>query len=94
MRLRTKQIEVISKMIVEKLIESDLINIITDKEKVITKINKVITGDLLVEEKLDEEVKQFLKGYSKEIEEGRVDHRKMFNLIKNKLIRERNLVLY
>jgi hypothetical protein len=46
-----------------------------------------------VEDRLNEEVREFLKGHASEIEKGRLDYRRLFDLTKQKLVKERNLVL-
>jgi hypothetical protein len=42
---------------------------------------------------LNAEVRQLMKQYDAEIERGGVDYQKMFTMIKNKLVRERGLIL-
>jgi hypothetical protein len=39
------------------------------------------------------EVKEILKGYEAEMGEGNVDYRKMFLMVKKKLVQERGLIL-
>ena len=41
----------------------------------------------------NDEVRELLKTYTSEIEQGRLDYRKLFDLTKQKLVRERNIVL-
>jgi hypothetical protein len=38
-------------------------------------------------------VRQMLKAYEQEIERGNVDYQKMFTMIKQKLVRERGIIL-
>jgi hypothetical protein len=49
--------------------------------------------ELTVEDRLNEEVREMLKKFEPEIEKGRLDYRKLFDLTKQKLVKERNLVL-
>ena len=57
------------------------------------KIEKIILDDLQVEDRLNAEVKEILKGYEREMEKGEVDYQKMFQMIKKQLVKERDLVL-
>jgi hypothetical protein len=47
----------------------------------------------MAEDKVNEEVRELLKSYEPEIEKGRMDYKKLFDMTKNKLIRERNIVI-
>ena len=93
MRLRREMIEYLSRKIVETLVEKEMIELETDKEKLQGRINQLITEDLLVEDKLNEEVRELLRKHMEEVYKGDVDYSKMFNMIKNKLVKERGLIL-
>ncbi|BFU96351.1 MAG: conserved protein of unknown function [Nitrospira sp.] len=56
-------------------------------------LETVITDELSIEDRLNAEVRQMLKAHEQEIERGRVDYQKMFTLLKQKLVRERGIVL-
>jgi hypothetical protein len=53
----------------------------------------VVTDELSVEDRLNSEVRQLLKAYERQIETGQVDYQKMFAMIKQKLVRERGIIL-
>ena len=56
-------------------------------------LEQVITAELGIEDQLNAEVRQMLKAYEKQIEQGQVDYQRMFTMIKTKLVRERGIVL-
>jgi len=56
-------------------------------------LETIITDELSIEDRLNAEVRQMLKAHEQEIERGRVDYQKMFTLLKQKLVRERGIVL-
>jgi hypothetical protein len=56
-------------------------------------LNRAITEELSVEDKLNAEVRQMLKAHEQEIERGHVDYHKMFTMLKQKLVRERGIIL-
>lgn len=93
MRLTKEQTEKISKIIFEKLKDKNLLVLKADEHKVLEKIHDVILEDLRAEDNLDKEVEEILKTHTGEIDTQKLDYRKMFNMIKGKLARERGIVL-
>jgi hypothetical protein len=64
-----------------------------DRKEFIDALNRAMTEDLSLEDRLNAEVRQMLKVYEKQIEQGQVDYQKMFQMVKQKLVRERGLIL-
>ena len=64
-----------------------------DRKAFVEAIDQAITGELSLEDKLNAEVRQMLKAYEKQIEQGQVDYQKMFTMVKTKLVRERGNIL-
>ncbi len=93
MRLRKEMIERISVKIVDRLLRREIIEINTDEEAVRTRIVNLIEEDLLVEDRLNDEVKDILRDHQDEMDKDNVDYSRMFTMVKTKLARERNLVL-
>ncbi|MGA1796902.1 MAG: DUF507 family protein [bacterium] len=92
MRLRKRQIESIAENIVGELIKDEALRCDND-EDLKAFIRRVIMEDLLVEDKLNDEVRQILEAHSSEIRQGSIEYHKMFRLVKEKLAKERNIVL-
>jgi hypothetical protein len=63
------------------------------EEALRTRISHIIEEDLLVEDRLNEEVKNILRDHQDEMDKDNVDYSRMFTMVKTKLARERNLVL-
>ncbi|MCK4738614.1 MAG: DUF507 family protein [Deltaproteobacteria bacterium] len=93
MRITLEQVEKISKRVLEDLSKKKLIIVKASEEDIVRKIQDVFLADLHAEEKLDKEVDEIINSHSSEIEEERIDYRKMFNMIKGKLVRERGLII-
>lgn len=93
MRLSKEQIEKISRLILENLKKKELILFKASEDVVLERIIEIITADIKKEDELDKEVERILSQHTGEIESGRIDYRKMFNMIKHKLARERGIVL-
>lgn len=56
-------------------------------------LDQAITHELAVEDRVNAEVRQLLKAYEQQIEQGQVDYQKMFQMVKQKLVRERGIIL-
>ncbi|HAG51666.1 MAG TPA: DUF507 domain-containing protein [Deltaproteobacteria bacterium] len=93
MRFTNEQVGKISKRILDNLKAKELIVFKTGEDAVLHRIVDIFIKDLKAEDDLDKEVEGILKGHEREIEAGRMDYRKMFNLTKTKLARERGIVL-
>ncbi len=93
MRLRKKMIDHVAKTVTDRLFDQGLL--ITDgaRETVMAEVGRLITDDLMVEDRLNEEVKALLRAHSAEIERGNVDYARMFTMVKRKLVQERGLIL-
>lgn len=56
-------------------------------------LEQAITHELSVEDRVNAEVRQLLKAYEQQIQQGQVDYQKMFQMVKQKLVRERGIIL-
>tara|TARA_B100000378_G_scaffold91023_1_gene71959 strand:- start:504 stop:785 length:282 start_codon:yes stop_codon:yes gene_type:complete len=92
MRLKTKFVEKISKKIIDSLIRKDLIIWEGSRDKLESIINDIIIDDLMVEDHLNDEVKQLLDSRTEEYERSMMDYGRVFQLVKSKLARERGLI--
>ena len=92
MRLKKEFIEKISKKIINTLISKDLIIWEGTLDKLESIINNIIIDDLMVEDHLNEEVKQLLDSRTEEYERSMMDYGRVFQLVKSKLARERGLI--
>lgn len=93
MRIPKTWIPYIASNIIENLIKKELIELNVTKEQLLEEAEKLILDELMVEDRLNEEVRELLKKYEAEIEKGKLDYRKLFEMTKQKLVKQRNLVL-
>ena len=92
MKLSSNQINHMAFVIVRELIKKQLIT--TDKQNELTdKVVKIIEEDIKQEEALDEEVKELLLQYSDAMRKENVDYGEMFRMIKNRLAKEKGIIL-
>jgi hypothetical protein len=93
MRIQKEMIEKIAKSVVQSLIKKDLIIWDERPEKLEAIVTEVITEDLMVEDRLNEEVKMLLESKTEEFERSMMDFGRVFQMVKSKLVRERNIIL-
>ncbi len=93
MRVTKEFVEVLSKKIVKSLTEKDLIIWEETSDKLETIISGIIIEDLMVEDRLNEEVKTLLESKTEEYERSMMDYGRVFQMVKSKLVRERGLIL-
>ena len=93
MRVTGERIQMLATAVVERLQEQGLLEIAGSRERLIHGVRKAITDELSVEDRLHEEIRTLLKRYDEEFQSGRSDYQKMFTMVKNKLVKDRGLVL-
>ncbi|HWR97808.1 MAG TPA: DUF507 family protein [Candidatus Methanoperedens sp.] len=93
MRLRQEEIDYISWKILRRLQEDGIIDIMGEEEPVAERLRHALSENLAAEDQLNREVDDILRGHLREIQRDSVDYRRMFQMVKTKLARERNLVI-
>ena len=93
MRLSKERVRHMAESLAGRLHQEGHIELIGDRNAFVAGLDQAITEELSVEDRLNAEVRQMLKAYDKQIEQGQVDYQKMFQMVKQKLVRERGLIL-
>ncbi|HXX58480.1 MAG TPA: DUF507 family protein [Thermodesulfovibrionales bacterium] len=93
MRIPKTWVPLITKRIVDDLLARDLIEPKVSKEQLFADVERLVMEELMVEDRVNSEVREILKKYTSEIEKGRLDYRKMFEITKKKIVEERGLIL-
>ncbi len=93
MRIPKTWVPLLTKKIVDSILSKDLVKPLVPQERLLSETEEIVLDELAVEDRLNDEVREILKTYASEIEKGRMDYRRLFDLTKQKLVKERNLVL-
>ncbi len=93
MRLSKGLIKIIADAIAKNLETKGLAKYDAPRAAIMEKIAEVITANMLAEDKLNAEVEKILSAHEAEIKKGQMDYRKVFELTKQKLAKERGMVL-
>ena len=82
-----------ARRVVDAFLADELIITELNRDQLAQAVEELIAEELSVEDRVNEEVREVLKQYETEIDRGRLDYRKLFDLTKKKIVRERNIVL-
>ena len=93
MRLPKEMIKHIADAIAANLESKGLVEYEVPKSAVAEKIAEVIIANMTEEDKLNKDVEKLLSAHEAEIAKENMDYRKIFELTKNKLAKERGFVL-
>jgi len=93
MRLSRERVRHIAESLTGRLQQDGHIELIGDRKAFVDALDHAMTDELSVEDRVNAEVRQMLKVYEKQIEQGQVDYQKMFKMVKQKLVRERGIIL-
>ncbi|MBI3995838.1 MAG: DUF507 family protein [Nitrospirae bacterium] len=93
MRLKKERIAGLAQILVDQLTEQQVIRPEGPKAGLVSSLEQIITDELMIEDRLDAEVRQILDTYKAQIEKGQVDERTMFLMIKKQLAKERGMIL-
>lgn len=93
MRIPKGWVQPMAKRIVGNLIAKGLIEPSVPESELIEEAEKLMIEELTVEDRLHDEVRQILKKYETEIAKGRLDYKRLFDMTKQKLVKEKNIVL-
>ena len=92
MRLTKNQVEYIAYRITKELKDRELIDT-DDPSHTGQSLIGIMTEELLVEDRLNDEVREILTEHAEEMRRTNVEYREMFKMIKKKLARERKIIL-
>ena len=92
MGLRREYVRLLANRIVEDLVKQEMIEFPAGLD-LTTQLFEVMDAEINLEDRLNEEVRTMLNQYSNEMRQSGASYQEMFKLIKNKLVKERKLVL-
>jgi hypothetical protein len=92
MGLRREYVRLLATKIVEDLVKREMIEVPEDLD-LAEQVFQVMDAEVNLEDRLNEEVRVLLNQYQDQMRQSGASYQEMFKLIKNKLVRERKLVL-
>ncbi len=92
MRLSEEKVDSLTAQIVEMFQQREDITLSASPTRLRVLVRQTMLDELLVEDRLEEEVRQILQQYEYEIRQGRLSYNTLFNRIKRQLARERGVI--
>jgi hypothetical protein len=92
MRLSPDEVQFLSRKVVKTLVAEGKLEV-DSETRVAEGIAKVITEELAVEDRLNEEVREVLLQHSSEMERSNITYTEMFKMLKKKMAREKGIIL-
>jgi hypothetical protein len=92
MGLRREYVRLLATRIAEDLVKQEMIEFPASLD-LTAQLFEVMDAEINLEDRLNEEVRTMLNQYSNEMRQSGASYQEMFKLIKNKLVKERKLVL-
>ena len=92
MGLRKEYVRLLSTKIVEDLIKHEMIEV-PEGLDLAEQVFQIMDAEVNLEDRLNDEVRVLLNQYQDQMRQSGASYQEMFKLIKNKLVRERKLVL-
>ena len=92
MGLRKEYVRLLSTKIVEDLIKQEMIEV-PESLDLAEQVFQIMDAEVNLEDRLNDEVRVLLNQYQDQMRQSGASYQEMFKLIKNKLVKERKLVL-
>jgi hypothetical protein len=92
MRLTPDEVQFIARKIVKTRTSEGKLQA-DDAAQVTAGLARVITDELAVEDRLNEEVREVLVQHSSEMERSNITYTEMFKMLKKKMAREKGIIL-
>ena len=92
MSLRKEFVRLLSTKVAEELVQQEMIEVPQGFD-LVERLFQVMDNEATVEDRLNEEVRTLLTQYQDQMRQNGASYQEMFKLIKNKLVKERKLVL-
>ena len=92
MSLRKEYVHLLSKKVVQELIEQEMIEI-PEGFNLVEQLFQIMEAEINLEDKINDEVRGLLNQYQDQMRQSGASYQEMFKLIKNKLVREKKVVL-
>jgi hypothetical protein len=92
LKLTSEQVEIIAHEVIRRLEQTGSVRL-DDRTTAVERVGRALLEDLQIEDRLNEEVREILRGHADQIDRQNIQYHEMFKLIKSKLVRERKLIL-
>jgi len=92
-KLSKERVAGLAHLLVEKLTSGGMLDPVRDRKALASSLERVITDELSVEDRINAEAKELMRKYEAEIARGHVNEHQIFLMIKKQLVKERGVIL-
>ena len=93
MKLSKERIVGLAGLLVEKLTAVGMLEPVVDRKALVASLDRVITCELSVEDRINAEAKELMRKYEAEIARGHLNEHQIFQMIKKQLVKEKGVIL-
>ncbi|MGW8272663.1 MAG: DUF507 family protein [Thermodesulfovibrionales bacterium] len=93
MRIPKSWVPIIAGKVIDSIVGRDYVEPLIPVSDLKKAAEEILLEDLSAEDRLNEEVREILRQHEKDIEFKKLDYKRLFDMTKQKLVRERNLIL-
>ena len=93
MKLSKERVAGLAGLLVEKLTTGGMLEPVVDRKALVASLDRVITDELSVEDRVNAKAKELLRKYEAEIARGRLNEHQIFQMIKKQLVKEKGVIL-
>jgi hypothetical protein len=92
MNLQREFVQYLSRRVVDELIKREMIEV-RDAASLRETVFSTMEAELSLEDRINEEVRNILKDYTEEMRRTGVSYQEMFKVVKNKIVRDKKVIL-
>ena len=93
MKFSKERVSGLAALLVEKLIVGGMIEPAGERKALTASLERVMTDELSVEDKINVEAKELMRKYQAEIDRGQMNEQQLFQLIKKQLVKDKKVIL-
>jgi hypothetical protein len=92
-RLSQERVTALAALLVDKLVAGGMLEPVGDRKALIASLERVITDELGVEDRINAEAKELMRKYETEIARGHLNEHQVFLMIKKQLAKDKGVIL-
>ncbi len=93
MKLSKERVTALAASLADTLTAGGMIEPVGDRKTLAGSLERVITDELSVEDRINSEAKELVRKYEAEIAKGRMNEHEVFLMIKKQLVKEKGAIL-
>lgn len=93
MKLSKERVAGLAALLVEKLTVGGMVEPAGERKTLTASLERVITDELSVEDRINAEAKTLMRKYEAEIARGQMNEQQLFQMIKKQLVKDKGVIL-